>query len=71
MVQENLDGSGDDEWYRKAWMVQETMSGTRDGSREHEWYRKPWMVQETMNGTGDGSGNHEDIVHAHLFFTNT
>jgi hypothetical protein len=29
MVQEILDGLGDHEWYRKPWMVQETMNGTR------------------------------------------
>ncbi len=42
-IQENLDGSGNDEWYRKPWMVQETMNGTGnlDGSGDHEWYRKP------------------------------
>ncbi len=43
MVQETMDGSGDHEWYRKPWMVQETMNdtGNLDGSGDHEWYRTP------------------------------
>jgi hypothetical protein len=40
MVQEILYGSGDQEWYRKPWMVQETMNGTGDDSGGHEWYRR-------------------------------
>jgi hypothetical protein len=49
MVQETLDSSGDHEWHRKTWIIQEP------------WYKKPWMVRETINGTGnlDGSGDHE------------
>jgi hypothetical protein len=42
MVQETLDGSGDPEWYRKPWMVQETMIGTGNPVAS-----KPWMNQET------------------------
>ncbi len=70
MVQENLDGPGDNECIQETWMVQETMNGTGnlDGSGDHEWYRKPgWfrrqlMVQETPNGSGDDERDMETLM---------
>ncbi len=39
LVQESMKGigSGDHEWYRKPWMVQETMNSTGNTG----WFRRP------------------------------